>query len=178
MIREQGKTEEIRIYDDHKITVFGPAPLILTGLLAAIMPVVKVRYGESFMSVVLALILLVVGGALVAAYVRDRKRNVIPVEAEIIDVLYWKNGDDRKKWSKPSVYYYPILRYEADGVTRTMRSAYNSSTETAFKVGSKRPLYLDSAEHRILERGPRTVMLVIGLGLILFAGVGIYSSFM
>ena len=88
MIREQGKTEEIRIYDDHKITVFGPAPLILTGLLAAIMPVVKVRYGESFMSVVLALILLVVGGALVAAYVRDRKRNVIPVEAEIIDVLY------------------------------------------------------------------------------------------
>lgn len=178
VIQEPGKTDELRIYDDHKIEVFGPAPLILTGLLAAVMPVVRSQYGERYMSLVLALILLVVGGSLTAAYLRDKKRNLVPVEAEIVDILYWKNGDDRKKWSKPSVAYYPILRYTADGVTRTMRSIYNSSTETAFKAGTTKVVYLDSSENRIVERGAKASMLVAGVGILLFAGVGIYSSFM
>lgn len=177
VIRDPGKKDEVTVYEDHKVTVFGPGALILSGLLIAVLPVVRVQYGELYMSVNLALVLAVIGTSLIMAYLRDRKRNLIPIEAEIVDLLYWKTGDDKKKWSKPSVSYYPVLRYSVDGVERIMRSRYNSSTETAYKAGMKRKLYQDMAENRILERGPRKSMLAVGIAILLFAAVGICSAF-
>lgn len=166
---------QIRILGIDKTPVFGPFILMGAGILIIVLPFVQKQFGEQYISAILALLLLLVGTALIASYIRDRKKETEEVPAVIAEILKWQPSE-KKKWSSPSASYYPILKFTLDGRERTMRSRYNSSTASSYKKGKQITLYRDRDTGDILERGPKKSMAATGILLILFACVGIYST--
>ena len=125
--------------------------------------------------VMLVAIMVLVGAAMVWRYVSDKRRDTTPIKATIVDVLKYQRGQ-KKKFSQPSIAYYPILKYEWKGQERTMRSHYNASTASAYKVGTEKTLYWDNARKCILERGPRIGILIGGIAFLAFSLLGIIST--
>lgn len=177
IIKDIERGGQYRVYGNDKAPIFGPWFLILAGILVICMPFVQARLGDSYMSMMLAFLLIIVGLGLILAYYKTKSRDLEPINAQISDVLKWQSGQ-KKKWSNPSVSYYPILKYSLNGKEKIMRSRYNSSTATNYKVGKEITIYKDKKTGEILEHRARKSMLIIGVFLILFAGVGLYSSLM
>lgn len=175
LVSEPMSQEKWRIHDVGNAPVFGPWVVILAGIIIASIPVVQQRYGEMAVSVMIVAVMLLTGAALVWRYISDKRRDTTPIKATVVDILKYQKGQ-KKKFSQPSVSYYPILKYEWNGEEKTMRSYYNSSTATAYKVGTERTLYWDNEKKCILERGPRLGMLIGGIVLVAFALTGVIST--
>lgn len=175
LLKDDLRGNVLRIYENDKAPVFGPWILILAGILIIFLPFIQKKYGTEYVSAELAVILLIIGAGLVFAYVRDRNRDTTPIPATIVEVLKWQNGQ-KKKWSNPAVSYYPVLEYERNGQKKRMRSRYNSSTASTYKVGKEVTLYMDNRTGSMIERGPRISMLITGMILCVISFVGIYGS--
>nr|WP_294493075.1 hypothetical protein [uncultured Mediterraneibacter sp.] len=175
LLSEVDRGGVLRVYDDN-YSVFGSWVLIGSGILIIFLPFIRQRYGDEYTSAILALLFLLIGIALILVYIRDKRRDTEEIEAEIEGVLKWQ-PERKRKWTTPSASYYPIIGFMAGGEKKSMRSRYNSSMAGSYKIGRKIVLYRDKTTGRILERGPRVSMLAGGIVLILFACVGIYSTF-
>ena len=175
LVSEPLSKEKWKIHDVGNAPVFGPWVVILAGIIIASIPVVQLRYGQTAISVMLVAIMVLVGAAMVWRYVSDKRSDTTPIKATIVDVLKYQRGQ-KKKFSQPSIAYYPILKYEWKGQERTMRSHYNASTASAYKVGTEKTLYWDNARKCILERGPRIGILIGGIAFLAFSLLGIIST--
>ena len=68
-------------------------------------------------------ILLLLGGAITfSSFWKDRKKSLAMIEGEIVDILYYRTGDN-KKFSKPVESYYPLIRCSVEGKEKTFLSA-------------------------------------------------------
>lgn len=175
ILKDPDRGGQMRVYEDDKVPVFGPFILMGAGVLIILLPFIQRQYGDAYISVIIVLLLLLMGISLLAAYAKDKKREVEEVQAEITSILKWQPSG-KKKWSSPAPSYYPVLKYTLGGEEKTMRSRYNSSTASSYKIGKKIVLYRDKKTGGVLERGPRKSMLAGGVALLLFAFIGIYST--
>lgn len=164
-----------RAYSDDKTPVFAPFILIVAGILIILMPFAHMYLGESYMSMLLAFLIMLVGIGLIIAYIKANSRQLEPLEAQIVDVLKWQSVQ-KKKWVNATFSYYPIIKYDLNNEQRFMRSRYNSNTPASYKVGKKFIIYKDINTGDIVEKGARKSMLFCGIFLIIFASVGLYSS--
>lgn len=174
LLEDMDRGGNLSVYDN-RYSVFGPWILIGAGILIILLPFIRQRYGEEYISVILALLLLLIGAALISAYAKDKRRDTEEIEATIRGVLKWQ-PERKRKWTAPSASYYPVLGFTVGGEEKSMRSRYNSSMAGNYKTGKKVMLYRDKVTGQILERAPRRSMLVCGIVLILFACVGGYST--
>lgn len=151
--------------------------IILLGLGIIFFPIAYERYGEKAGSAVLVLILLMVGACLFSIFIKDKNRRLCEMQGEIADILYYKTGEG-KKFSKPVVSYYPIIRYHASGEERLFQSKYNSSTRSTYKAGSPVRFYWDKDNKCIVEKKPSIALVVLAAIFWTLATAGIISIFM
>lgn len=150
--------------------------IILSGIFLAWLPTAEQRFGTRGTSLLLAAVMIASGVSLIAIYVRDSKRKLIEVDATVIDVLKWYTGKKNSKLTKQTVFYYPILQYSLNNQEKTMRSKYSSSLESKFKIGSKKTIYYDCENKRIIENTAKKSMLIGAILLIGIAAIGLLSG--
>lgn len=186
---EYGKGDEIKLVKNGSRIVpfsggamtFGMALAItLSGMGLAVFPVVYQRSGEREGSVVLVLLLILAGVISASSFLRDRRKKLAELEGEIVDILYYRKGDN-KKFSKPVESYYPLIKYSIGEKEKIFLSAYNSSTKGAYKTGTKRKLFYDEEQGNIVEKKASPALMVLavlfwaaalaGIVSILFSGV-------
>lgn len=180
---EYEKGEEIRlIRNGSKIVplsgssvTFGMALAItLAGMGLAVFPIVYRNNGEKEGSVVLVLLLLLGGAVCMAAFMKDRKKNLTETEGEITDILYYRRGDN-KKFTKPVESYYPLIKCRIHEREKTFLSAYNSSTKGTYKVGTKVKLFYDEETGGIVEKKASPALMVMAVLFWLMALAGVAS---
>lgn len=160
-----------------KAVTFGTALAItLAGMGLAIFPIVYQRSGEKAGSVILVLLLILAGVISCASFMKDRKKSLTAIDGEIIDILYYRTGDN-KKLSKPTESYYPLIKCSIHEEEKIFLSAYNSSTKGTYKVGAKCKLFYDDGQENIVERKASPILVVLAAVFWLMALVGILSIF-
>jgi hypothetical protein len=118
----------------------------------------------------LALILLGLGINLVADFAAMKKRGLVKLEGEIIDVHKRQISKETKILRGAKYTYYPIVRYVLDGATSIRHCNINSSGANTFKAGDTIELYIDPNTFQVLERKAGIVQPIIGTVL---TGLGI-----
>lgn len=155
-----------------KSVTFGTALAItLAGMGLAVFPVVYQRSGERAGSVILVILLILAGVISMSSFVRERKKNLSGIDGEIIDILYYRRGDN-EKLSKPSESYYPLIRCSIHEREKTFLSAYNSSTKGTYKTGAKVKLFYDEEERNIVEKKASPALVVMAVVFWVLALVG------
>lgn len=150
------------------------AAIALAGMALAVFPVVYQTVGEKEGSAVLIVFLLLAGGICLAAYLRERGQNLTEAEGEIVDVLYYRTGEN-KKLSKPVESYYPLIRCRIRGKERIFLSSYNSSLKTAWKKGKQVKLFYDEETQCIVEKKASPVLAAAAAVLWALALLGLVS---
>lgn len=173
LVRNGGKI----VPDSERGVSFGTALAItLVGMGLAIFPVVSLRSGEKAGSVILVILLLLGGAITFSSFWKDRKKSLAMIEGEIVDILYYRTGDN-KKFSKPVESYYPLIRCSVEGKEKTFLSAYNSRTKGSYKTGAKVKLFHDKETGGIVEKKASPVLLAAAVLFWLMALVGTVSLF-
>lgn len=157
-----------------KITLGTALAITLAGMGLAVFPVVYQRNGERDGSVILVLLLILAGVVAISSYLKDRKKNLSGAEGEIVDILYYRTGDN-KKLSRPVESYYPLIKCRIGERERVFLSAYNSSTKGTYKPGAKVKLFYDEEQGNIVEKKASPVLAVMAVVFWLLALVGIIS---
>lgn len=158
------------------VTLGNALAITLAGMGLAVFPIVSLKNDERAGSVILVLLLILAGVVAFSSFMKDRKKNLSPLEGEIADILYYRTGDN-KKFSKPVVSYYPLIRCTVHERETVFLSSYNSSTKGTYKIGAKVRLFYDEEEKSIVEKKASPVLLGIAVIFWLFALVGIVSVF-
>lgn len=183
---EYEKGEEIALVRNGKKVVpisgkgitFGMALAItLAGMGLAVFPVVYQNNGEKEGSLILVILLILAGVICCSSFLRERKKGLIRIEGEIVDVLYYKTGEG-KKFSKPVESYYPLIKCMIHEKEKTFLSAYNSSMKGSYKTGAKVKLFYDEAAKNIVEKKASPVLPVMAALFWLLALVGLLSIFL
>lgn len=175
--------EEIRLirsgsklvpFTGKQMTLGTALAITLAGMGLAVFPIVYLRNGERDASVILVLLLILGGVVTLSSFLKDRKKDLSETEGEIVDVLYYRTGDN-KKLSKPVESYYPLIRCSIRGREKVFLSAYNSSTKGTYKAGAKVKLFYDEKQEIIVEKKASPVLAVAAVLFWLAALVGIIS---
>lgn len=151
--------------------------IALTGMLLAVFPTVYQNVGEREGSMVLVLMLLLAGCIAFLAYKKERGRNLTEIRGKIVDILYYRTGDN-KKLSKPVESYYPLIQCTLHGKEKIFLSGYNSSRPNVYKKGKELSLFYDEEIGTIVEKRTSPALLVVAVVLWCLAAVGLISSFM
>ncbi len=160
-----------------RTVTFGMALAItLVGMGVAVFPIVYQNNGEKEGSVILVILLILAGVISCASFMKDRRKNLTAIDGEIVDILYYRIGDN-KKFSKPVESYYPLIRCRIGEKERTFLSAYNSSTKGTYKAGTKCRLFYDGEKEEIVEKKASPVLMVLAVSFWLLALVGLISVF-
>ena len=158
-----------------KAVTFGTAlSITLVGMGIAVFPVVYQKNGEKAGSVILVILLILAGALTFSSFMRDRKKSLTGLEGEIIDILCYRTGDN-KKLSKPVESYYPLIRCMIHEREKVFLSAYNSRTKGTYKTGAKVKLFYDEEQGTIVERKASPVLAAAAVIFWLFALVGIIA---
>ena len=150
--------------------------IALAGMGMAVFPIVWQNYGEKEGSVILVLLLILAGVISCSSFLKERKRSLPEISGEIVDILYYRTGDN-KKFSKPVTSYYPLIKCVMEEKEKTFLSSYNSSTKGAYKAGKKVKLFYDEENKRIVEKKASPALMVMAVIFWLMALVGIISIF-
>jgi len=174
-----GKTarEEVHIYEGQTAPIYMLLLLMITGLLTAMLPVVKRDCGMTGGSLILAAIFMVLGLYFGLTYVNDKRRKLLPLEAQITDLLCWKKGREGGRLVKPKLSYYPIITYERDGRKRQIRSRVNYNSKAACQINSKKTVYYDEENKCITEHCARGYMLFWGIVFLAISLAGFINTF-
>jgi len=160
-----------------KNVTFGTALAItLAGMGLAVFPIVYQNNGEKEGSVILVILLILAGAISWASFRKDRRKNLVRIDGEITDILYYRSGDN-KKFSKPVESYYPLIKCRIHEKERTFLSAYNSSTKGTYKVGTKVKLFYDEEQEAVVEKKASPVLMAMAVLFWLMALVGLISVF-
>lgn len=183
---EYEKGEEIQLMQNggqitmvsNKSISLGIAILIaFAGMALAVFPVVYQNAGKKEGSLVLTVLLILAGCITFFSYMKERGRNLTEIQGEIVDVLYYRTGDN-KRFSKPVESYYPLIRCTLDGKEKIFLSSYNSSRPNVYKVGREMKLFYDKETRSIVEKRTSPALLVAAAVLWCLALIGLISSFM
>lgn len=160
-----------------RTVTFGMALAItLAGMGLAVFPVVYQNTGEKEGSVVLVLLLILAGGIACSSFLRERRKNLVELEGEIKDILYYRTGEN-KRFSKPVESYYPLIRCVIHEKEKIFLSAYNSSTKGTYKIGGRVKLFYDEEGKNIVEKKASPILMVLAVVFWLLALTGILSIF-
>ena len=183
---EYEKGEEIQLMQNggqitmvsNKSISLGIAILIaFAGMALAVFPVVYQNAGKKEGSLVLTVLLILAGCITFFSYMKERGRNLTEIQGEIVDVLYYRTGDN-KRFSKPVESYYPLIRCTLDGKEKIFLSSYNSSRPNVYKVGREMKLFYDKETRSIVEKLTSPALLVAAAVLWCLGLIGLISSFM
>lgn len=183
---EYEKGEEIQLMQNgdqitmvsNKSISLGIAILIaFAGMALAVFPVVYQSVSEKAGSLVLTVLLILAGCITFFSYIKERGRNLTEIQGEIIDVLFYRTGDN-KKFSKPIESYYPLIQCTIDGKEKIFLSSYNSNRPSVYKIGQKMKLFYDKETKSIVEKRMSPGLLVAAAVLWCLALVGLISSLM
>lgn len=144
------------------------------GMGLAVFPVVYQNVGEREGSAVLAALLILAGGICLAAFLKERGRALTETSGEIVDVLYYRTGDN-KKLSRPVESYYPLIRCSIRGKEKIFLSSYNSSLKSAYKPGKTVKLFYDGETGSIVEKRTSPALAVLAVILWALAALGLIS---
>lgn len=158
-----------------KSVTFGMALAItLAGMGLAVFPIVYQNSGEKAGSVILVLLLILAGVVSLSSFLKDRKKHLSGLEGEIIDILYYRTGEN-KKFSKPVESYYPLIRCIVHEKEKIFLSAYNSRTKGTYKTGAKVRLFYDEEQGTIVEKKASPLLAGLAVVFWLLALVGVIS---
>lgn len=118
----------------------------------------------------LAAILAGSGVSLLFHYIKLKKRNLKPLEAEVIRTYSRQISKETKILRGNKYTAYPIVRYTLDGRECIRRCNINSSQQNAFKEGEHMVLYVDENTGNVYEKNASILHAVFGI-LLLAAGI-------
>lgn len=171
LVRSGGKPA---LASEKAVTLGTALAITLAGMGLAVFPVVYLRNGERDGSIVLILLLILAGIISLSSFMRERGKNLTEMQGEIIDILYFTRGEN-KKFAKPAESYYPLIRCVIQEKEKVFLSAYNSSTKGSYKKGAKVKLFYDAGQERIVEKKASPVLVVLAAAFWLMALVGMVS---
>lgn len=166
--------DKVVLFSGKQITFGMALAITLVGMGVAVFPVVYQNSGEKAGSVILVILLILGGLITFSSFMRDRRKNLTGIDGEIVDILYYRTGDN-KKLSRPVESYYPLIRCGIHGKEKTFLSSYNSSTKGTYKAGAKVKLFYDEQQGNIVEKKASPVLVVAAGIFWLLALVGIIA---
>ena len=162
--------EKPQLTEKENETLFHPVVLMVGGALLILLALFENQGREVPAMICLSAVLTGAGISLLWNYLRLKKKNLQPLEAEITQ-LYTRQISKETKILRGSKFtYYPIVRYTVDGKENIRRCNINSSQENSFKIGETITLYLDEETGKVLEKNA-SIGMAVGGALVLIAGV-------
>lgn len=152
-----------------------PWVMMFVGALLIILVLEENKGNELAAMCCLALVLLGLGGNLVCDYVSMKRRGLVRLEGEIIDVHKRQISKETKIIKGAKYTYYPVVKYALDGEINIRHCNVNSSGERTFKLGDSMALYIDPSTQQVLERKAGVLESVLGVALTLL-GVLVAAS--
>ena len=147
--------------------LFHPLTMMIVGALLILLALFESQKKEVEAMICLTLIFIGSGISLLYKYFSLKKKNLKPVEAEIIDIHKRQLAKETRILVAAKFTYYPIVKYEINGRECKRMCNINSSSEKTFKIGDKMSLYYEPATGAVLEKHAHPAMIISGT--ILFA---------
>ena len=173
---EYGKGDKIVPSSGGGMTFGTALAITLAGMGIAVFPVVYQNNGEKEGSFVLVLLLILAGVISASSFLKDRRKKFRELSGEIVDILYYRRGDN-KKFSRPVESYYPLIKCTVGEKEKIFLSAYNSSTKGTYKTGTKIKLFYDEEQGNIVEKKASPALMGLAVLFFLAALTGIVSIF-
>ncbi|MCR5294203.1 MAG: DeoR family transcriptional regulator [Lachnospiraceae bacterium] len=158
--------------------VINPWEMMVGGALLILLALFTNQGKEVPAMACLSLVLAGAGAALIWDYVSLKKKNLLPVEGEIIRLHTRQLSRNTKIIKGDKFTYYPVVKYTVDGRENIRRCSINSGNENSFRIGDPFTLYYDRTTRTAFERNARPAYLIAGLVILavgLLAGVSILS---
>lgn len=144
-----------------------PWVMMIVGALLIILVLEENKGSELPAMLCLSLILLMLGINLVADFVSMKKRGLLELQSEIIDVHKRQISKETKLLKGEKYTYYPIVKYALDGNDNIRHCNINSSGANTFKMGDTLLLYIDPNTLEVLERKAGVIEPIVGVVLTL-----------
>lgn len=175
LFREKG-SRTFSLVEAQEESAIHPVVMLLGGALLIVLALEQNQGHEIAASAILGILFLGAGLSLLANYIRLKKKGLIPVTATVTEV-YTRQLTKRSRFLKSDKFtYYPVVKYELNGVESIRRCHVNVSSETGFKEGEQLMLYYDPATKDLLEKKAKISSCIWGvilavLGIIVCASV-------
>lgn len=171
--KAMGSKQEMSIGDAEDFSLFLPWEMLIGGTFLILLAFYQNKNNQIAAMVFLVLLLIGAGISLTIRYIFAKKKNIQPIEAEIVEVYSRQLTRDSKIIKAGRNTYYPVVRYEYDGKSCIRRCHINSSSEKSFPIGDCMILYLDKDTMLITEKQMNRGTFAVGLLLLL---LGIVSG--
>ncbi len=167
--------EETYLYDSEDFSLFQPWEMLIGGALLILLAFYQNK-GDQIMAMTFLVLLFIGSGlSLTIRYIFSRKKKVRVLEAEVIEVYSRQLTKDSKIIKSGRNTFYPVVRYEQDGVECIRRCHINSSSEKSFPIGSTMKLYQDMDTMLVTEKQRNRGTFAVGV-LLLLIGILAGSS--
>ena len=162
--------EKPQLTEKENETLFHPIALMIGGALLILLAMFENQGKEVPAMICLAVVLIGAGLSLLWNFLRLKKKNLQPLEAEIIELYSRQISKETKILRSSKSTYYPVVRYTVDGKENIRRCNINSSQQSSFKIGETMTLYRDEETGQVLEKNAGIGM-AVGGALVLIAGI-------
>lgn len=173
-----GKGEKTYLTDKETEAVLHPLVMMVGGALLILLALFENQGREIPAMGCLAAVLAGGGLSLILNYLSLKRRQLEPVEAEIVELYTRQISKETKILKGEKFTYYPVVKYTVDGRENIRRCNINSSGKGSFKVGETLTLYRDPADGTVIEGHARKGFLAAGIILTacgVLAGLSILS---
>lgn len=170
--------ESSKISEKENEAIFHPLVTMIDGALLILLPLFESQKREVEAMICLTIILISAGISLLWNYFSLKKRNLVRIDAEIIEIYSRQLSKKTKFLMSEKFTYYPIVKYEINGKGNIRKCSINSSGKNTFKIGEKMSLYYDSKNGAVLEQHARLGVAISGIVILLIgilAGLSILS---
>lgn len=161
------------IMEMQKEPLIHPVITMICGALLILLALFTNQHQDVRAMVCLSLVLIGLGAGLLLNYGSLKKRGLTELDAVITDVYARQISKSTKIVKGEKFTYYPVVKYELNGVTNTRRCIVNSSSKKDFLIGNHLTLYLDEAKGEVVEKPARKTVLAAG---IVVLAIGILSG--
>ena len=169
MLREKGSSS-FELVESKEESSIHPLVMMVGGALLIVLALEQNQGHEIAASACLGVLFLGAGLSIFINFVRLKKKNLVPVEAEVIDI-YTRQLTKKSRFLKSDTFTnYPIVKYELDGVESIRRCNINTTSEKGFKVGETLMLYYDPTTMNLLEKRAKISSCISGL---ILTGIGL-----
>jgi hypothetical protein len=153
--------------------IFHPLAMMLLGALLILLALWQNQGNVVAAMGALSASLILVGAVMIGNYIKLKRMNLQPIEAEITGTYTRQLSKSSKILKSDRFTYYPIVKYEIDGKLNYRRCLINSSNEKNFKKGETLTLYYEPATGAVREKKANPLILAGG---ILFFLVGLAAG--
>ncbi|MEG0250888.1 MAG: hypothetical protein RR561_08490 [Peptostreptococcus sp.] len=176
IMSDPSKNGELKVFTKSKTPVIGQWVMAIIGLFIFLTPFAKIKFGEMYLAALVAPICIAAGIGLLLVYLREHKRVLEAIEAEVVGVLKWQKidlgKDGQKKHKAATALYCPVLRYDHENTDRIRRSRGHSNDPSMYPIGRKVSIYKDKNSGEILEDRPKQSMALMGVILAIMGFIG------